>query len=391
MLELDCVSIPRLTAMKTLTFFVFAVMLFAAGTLSAPRVQAQGPDSIIAKGDPPLTESIAGKFFGLLQWTLDVQFSRDQTGQILQILISDWQANKRTEIDTVLELAKLADGLSKASEADRLRAKQVLFSEIVKGFQQEPNDPMNRVLMQAYQSKQAGAPGGAQPRTTTKDTSRIGSDSLSGIYIGVYNPSPGAAINSVQTAFVTFFADGHVYWSLPAEGLLYFDPRVAQRAHPDDWGTYRVVGREISVSLGPNSLKRVFVKEGEKLKLQNYEGQFRASQSYTFTRLANADGLKLEGTYRRYAEAPGIAFSNDGRFRDEGFTRNFGTIGRPDRSTYEDDGRGGTGNYRIEQNTLELRYSDGRVKRFAFTIPADRITDRPIRSFRINYEVFSLD
>src|SRR5688500_17627071 len=98
MLELACVSIPRLTAMKTLIFFVFAVMLFAAGTLSAPRVQAQGPDNIIAKGDPPLTESIAGKFVGVLQWTLDVQFSRDQTGQILQILISDWQANKRTEI-----------------------------------------------------------------------------------------------------------------------------------------------------------------------------------------------------------------------------------------------------------------------------------------------------
>ena len=51
----------------------------------------------------------------------------------------------------------------------------------------------------------------------------------------------------------------------------------------------------------------------------------------------------------------------------------------------------GSGTYLIEQNTLELRYSDGRVKRFALTILPDRMSDRPVRSFRINYEVFRLD
>lgn len=194
-------------------------------------------------------------------------------------------------------------------------------------------------------------------------------------------------MSSVQLDYVTFLPGGHVYWTLPAEGLLCFEARVAQRVHPDEWGTYEVVGREIRVSVG-SGLRYVFVKEGNQLKLQPHSG---SSSVRTYSPLATADGLKLHGRYRRSAMEPVITFSKDGSFRDEGIFRNFGTIGRADGTTYQDDGSGGTGTYLIGQNTLELGYADGRVKRFAFTVlPAD-LLQQPVTNFRINYETFHIE
>jgi hypothetical protein len=103
------------------------------------------------------------------------------------------------------------------------------------------------------------------------------------------------------------------------------------------------------------------------------------------------DGLRLNGTFRSSAALPAISFTAAGTFRDEGFTKYFGTIGRPDGTTYHDDARPGSGTYRISQNTLELRYSDRRVKRFAFTALPEDVSGSNVRRFRINYEIFQMD
>lgn len=50
---------------------------------------------------------------------------------------------------------------------------------------------------------------------------------------------------------------------------------------------------------------------------------------------------------------------------------------RPDGTVYRDDGVGGSGTYLIEQNTLELRYSDGRIKRFPFIAFPENLAKKP--------------
>jgi len=64
---------------------------------------------------------------------------------------------------------------------------------------------------------------------------------------------------------ITFLPSGHVYWALPPEGLLYFDPEVAQRAHPDDWGTYEIKNGEIQILRGPGKSRYLITRSGQRL------------------------------------------------------------------------------------------------------------------------------
>ena len=354
-------------------------------TLFLGKAQAQ-EDPIVVQGNPPLTQSMVAKTLILLDWSLDIRLSDEQKTQIAQAIVGYWETKNRAEINNTLEAVKLVDGLKQASPAERDKAKEIIQAEILKGLRSDTNDEISQMVLKVFEATHSGnSSGPLQMNTAIKSSQRVGMDGLTGIYVGTRNFS--SSMSSVQLDYVTFLPGGHVYWTLPAEGLLYFDPRVAQRVSPDEWGTYEVVGREIRVSVG-NNLRYVFVREGNQLKLQPHSG---SSAIRTYSQLATGDELKLQGRYRRSATEPAIVFSQDGNFRDEGVFRNFGTIGRPDGTTYQDDGRAGIGTYLIGQNTLELRYADGRVKRFAFTVLPENLLQQAVRSFRINYETFHID
>ena len=368
----------RLCILSSLLIFTLG---FAGGSVHSQE------DVVIVEGNPPLTQSMVVKTLTLLEWSLDIRLSDEQRAKIARSIIGYWKTNNRTEISNTLEAVKLVDGLSRANQAEQDKAKDIIQAEMLKGLRSDTNDEISQMVLQVYEasrsSRSLNRPQMGDP-DALKSNRRVGADGFTGIYVGTRNFS--SSMSSVQLDYVTFLPGGQVYWTLPAEGLRYFDPRLAQRVHPDEWGTYEVLGREIRVSVG-NNLRYVFVKEDNHLKLQPHSG---SSSVRTYSRLATGDGLKLQGSYRRSETEPAITFSKDGDFRDDGIFRNFGTIGRADGTTYQDDGRGGAGTYLIEQNTLELRYADGRVKRFAFTgLPGD-LTQEPVRSFRINYETFHL-
>lgn len=371
--------------MRMRLYFLSSLLLL---TVFLGRVQSQ-EDAIVVQGNPPLTQSMVAKTLILLDWSLDIRLSDEQKMQIAQAVIGYWKANNRAEINNTLEAVKLVDGLRQASPAERDKAKEIIQAEILKGLRSETNDEISRMVLKVFEATRSGDLRGDRPikdsATVLMNNRRVGLDGFTGIYVGTRNFS--SSMSAVQLDYVTFLPSGHVYWTLPAEGLLYFEPRVAQRVNPDEWGTYEVLGREIRVSVGTN-LRYIFVKEGDQLKLQPHSG---SSSVRTYSPLATGDGLKLHGRYRRSATEPTITFSKDGSFRDDGIFRNFGTMGRADGTTYQDDGRAGTGTYLIDQNTLELRYVDGRVKRFAFTaLPAD-LLQQPLKIFRINYETFQIE
>ena len=368
--------------MATRLYLLSGLLLF---TLFLGKAQAQ-EDSIVVQGNPPLTQSIVAKTLILLDWSLDIRLSDEQKTQIAQAVIAYWKTNNRVEINNTLEAVKVVDGLRLASPEERDKAKEIIQAEILKGLRSDTNDEISRMVLKVFEATHSGNSSGPQQmNTAVKSNQRVGLDGFTGIYVGTRNFS--SSMSSVQLDYVTFLPSGHVYWTLPAEGLLYFERRVAQKVHPDEWGTYEVVGREVRVSVGSN-LRFVFVREGNQLTLQPHSG---SSSVRTYSPLATGDGLKLQGRYRRSATEPAITFSQDGSFRDDGIFRNFGTIGRADGTTYQDDGRDGTGTYLIGQNTLELRYADGRVKRFAFTLLPTDLLEQPVRTFRINYETFHIE
>ena len=155
----------------------------------------------------------------------------------------------------------------------------------------------------------------------------------------------------------------------------------AQRARPNDWGTYEIKDGTVNILRGPGKRRYELPRDGE--NLQNPPALGKG----IFRRMPPSEGLRLEETYRQNETGPSITFSMSGRFDDAGAFRYSGYT-RLDGTSYVDDGVGGAGAYLIEQNTLELRYSDGRVKRFAFLTDSSSLAKEPaVDYFSINWNV----
>ncbi|HUR99770.1 MAG TPA: hypothetical protein VMZ26_17015, partial [Pyrinomonadaceae bacterium] len=262
-----------------------------------------------------------------------------------------------------------------------------LQAAILENLRNEPNDEMSQILMSAYEASRAksGTRTGSAPTQPPRDKMRVGGDGFTGVYrmvrpraLNINNPhsEPGFWIE-----YITFFPNGNAFWSLPPEGLLNFDAALTARSFANDWGTYTLQDGEIHVLRGPSKKLYVITRSGDRLNNPPSLGKG------TFRPVPNADGLRLEGNYRRSASEPTLTFTANGQFRDGGVFRYFGTLVHPNGSFYQDDGVPGSGTYIIEQNTLELRYSDGRIKRHPFIAFPENLAKRPaVDSFILRRE-----
>lgn len=366
--------------MKMHAYFLSCLFLVAFSFGIAATAAYSQEDAVIAQGNPPLTQSMFAKTIVLLEWSLDIKFSEAQRAKIAKAMIGYWKTNNRAEIDNAVEIAKVVDGLKQATAEDRNKAKEVIRAEILRGLRNEPDDEIGRLVIEAYEAAHSGnskttQQSNSSPTTTTRNNQRVGADGFTGIYRMLRPRALNINNNVPESGYyiehITFLPSGHVYWALPPEGLLYFDPEVAQRAHPDDWGTYEVKNGEIHILRGPDKGRYVMTRNGERLNNPPSLGKG------SFRPVPSADGLKLEGNYRRHETEPTITFTRDGSFREGGVFRYFGTLERPNGTIYQDDGVGGSGTYIIEQNTLELRYSDGRVKRHPFIVYPENLSKQP--------------
>jgi hypothetical protein len=378
---------PQLLIPQTVHLRVTILVVVGLCVLHVPTY-SQGPDDVVlVKGNPPLTQLMVGKVIALLDWALELKLSREKEAGIRQNLIATWQKGDKPDVDGALEIIDLYEKVFPMSEAQRNAIKSKIQEILLQAIRSDPADELSRMLLSAYQASHAISRDAASTNAPAlpKTALRVGADGFTGIYRMV---RPKAiSINSTTPEsgywieYITFLPNGNVYWRLPPEGLLYFDPAVAQRAFPSDWGTYEIKSGEIHILRGPEKRPYVITRTGDRLNNPPSLGKG------SFRPIPSADGLKLSGKYRRSDQEPGISFSTDGRFQDAGIFAGFGTAQRPDGSTYQDDGRGGSGSYIIEQNTLELRYSDGRIRRVPFIAFPENLAKRPeLDSFILRYQ-----
>lgn len=362
------------------------LILFAVCfSFASVAARAQDDDVILAPGSPPLTKLMAGKVVVTLKWALDVELTRSQEEKIGNALIRSWRANDVADIQGALEIVETYDRISKLSEAERNRARPKLKEAVLQGLRANPDDELSRILLSAYGGASSSEQFTGPPPVAAGNGQRVGADGFSGLY-RLVRPKMGGV--GVVIEYITFFPDGTVFWRFPAEGLRYFEAAAARGHHPNDWGTYQIKNGDIHIQRGPDRTNYVMTRQGERLNNPPSLGKG------TFRPVPPADNLRLEGRYRRVgnAQSPAVMFTRDGKFRDEGAFR-YSSYTRLNGTNYSDDGAAGTGTYSIGQNTLELNYSDGRVKRFTFVTFPENLAKKPaVDSFIINYnDSFQID
>jgi hypothetical protein len=341
--------------------------------------KAQDNSAVLVPGAPPLTQAMVDKSAALIQWALEISISAENKSKLQNVLVRAWQTRNSAEMKSTLDIIEVHDNLMRMGPADRDARRPSMQAAILENLRKDTDDEMSRSILSAYEETRtkngASRPSEGKPGQSAKSGMRVGEDGFTGVYrmvrpraISINNSGyePGYWIE-----YITFLPDGHVYWTLPPEGLLYFDPAVAQRAHPNDWGTYEIKNGEIHILRGPERRPYVITRTGDRLNNPPSLGKG------SFRRVPPADGLRLDGTYRRGATEPTISFTQDSRFQDAGIFGNFGTGQRPDGTIYQDDGRGGSGTYIIDQYTLELKYSDGRVRRVPFIAFPENLAKKP--------------
>jgi uncharacterized protein (DUF2141 family) len=199
-----------------------------------------------------------------------------------------------------------------------------------------------------------------------------GSGGLSGIYEGVKRqvvaPGEGSGVASgitwtPQRDWMTFFPDGRVHLAKPPQGLAVpFDWEGECAAAPAWCATYTVRGEEVRIRW-PTGSERVLHRQAD--------GSLRTPDRLDYVRYDPLNGRRLEGLYEIPWKRPhitvSIRFSRDGRFSERNVLSNIGwrTLERLRDPALDAlmSVNAGSGTYTFRENTLELRYDDGRVAR----------------------------
>jgi uncharacterized protein (DUF2141 family) len=208
-----------------------------------------------------------------------------------------------------------------------------------------------------------------------------GGGGLSGIYEGVRRqvvaPGEGSAVAggitwTPQRDWMTFFPDGRVHLAKPAQGLAVpFDWERECAAAPAWCATYTVNGDEVRIR---------WLSGAERVLRRQADGSLRTADRLHYVRHDPLNGRRLEGRYeipwKRPHLAVSIRFARDGRFSEQNVLSNIGwmTLERLRDPALDRlmSVSAGSGTYTFRENTLELRYDDGRVARIvAYVFPQE--------------------
>ena len=221
-------------------------------------------------------------------------------------------------------------------------------------------------------------------KTAVKTKPAKSENALSGLYVGTesrqqFNPNTKLYDYIVRKVYYIFSPDGRVCYVLPKGGALdNFDFDNPQNVEPNNIGSYEISNGQIQFSNagGQANPPRAFTNNRSFLQIGNLK----------LYRVELVSNLRLNGTYsvRTFtntssgSSAGGVAgenqlvFGADGRFSQKGFV-GFAVGGGAGSSR-----DGGTGTYKINGNTLELSYSDGKlIKHTFFIYPENAAEKRP--------------
>jgi hypothetical protein len=225
---------------------------------------------------------------------------------------------------------------------------------------------------------------------------------IAGIYRAATRPGvdPVASLDIFDSAkktpdytFLTFFPDGHVKKGLIPSGFdgyfvdSFFRHDVANGgAIAAKWGQYQIGGGQGRIIFANGALagqQLISGLRGEVWSFTQLPDRLQV-QGETYYLLDSGNGLRLEGVYKPSGDTtqPGIKFTGDGRFIDEGILDSktataIGLIGGGVGICYGfDSPRAGRGSYRISNYGLQLNYTNGKAPSSLFFIEPGSSRDK---------------
>jgi hypothetical protein len=238
----------------------------------------------------------------------------------------------------------------------------------------------------------AGATDLLSPSFTWESMERPkGNAGLDGLYHGVtlgMGSRPGSSVVDFKDSnvYFAFFADGHVYSSLPEEGLENFNISYWHTKNPAWCGTYRLSGSSGEIAFDGDPRRHTLKRSGKMLEVDGVD----------LAPLDRLDGVRFEGTFRRndwqtltdLGKRTYIRFTRDGRFDEQGLFQLANMMWWRPNGYLMPGASPGTGSYQVSNNSLTLIYSDGRKRRSNIRLPDGAARDNP-NAFIINNWTFA--
>lgn len=379
---------------------IFLVCFFAIEFAIVTPTAFSQQDTVLVKLEPPLTQGMVDRVVDFFQWSLGVHLSTEQKTEVRQSLVNSWKRNDRAEINGTMELLKLHSGLSALSDDQLNQARGEVRSEVLKSLRAQPNDKIAAMLLSLYESSSRLTPSQLGKSTAASQPAappapvKVGAGDLYGIYIATTKQlvAPGAG-SSVQYGitwqpgrdWITFLPGGLFFARLPNEGLAGFDYAKAVQKNPEAAGTYKIQGNTIRITWAASGTERVLKRTAD--------GDLWEDKT-NWTPLPKTNGMRLNGKYavlwNEHSAKYHIRFTPDGRFEEFGMLKQINWDGYNDIIWDPKDTPRGNGTYNIYDNTLELRYSDGRVIKISFYVFPEELKKNSPKEIYINSFDFKL-
>lgn len=127
----------------TRRILLLAAVAFARGFAQ----QAGGADTILAEGDPPLTQSMADRRLAVWEAFLEVRLTPEERQALTQTIVDGWKNHDKEEIRHTLSDLKV---YGKAAELKAARDSNQ--GQFVQNLRDNPEKPQDAILLRAYEA-----------------------------------------------------------------------------------------------------------------------------------------------------------------------------------------------------------------------------------------------
>lgn len=133
--------------MKKIFPIIFLITFLSACTKAQNR-----PDTILAKGKPPLTQYLVNQMQYFFEWALDGKFRKAGRDTLTKLLIAEWKSGNQSEIDETVKLMAIPGNLNKLDANAQKTLHDTIKAGLIKQIKEYPNDKLLKLLAEVHKS-----------------------------------------------------------------------------------------------------------------------------------------------------------------------------------------------------------------------------------------------